>query len=229
MALIQFVRNYDDLSTDRGYQFRFHCDKCGNGYMTPFEASTLGMAQSILNAAGGLLGGWGHQAGNAAYEIQRAVGGKARDAALARSVEEARPRFRQCTKCGKWVCAEVCWNERAKQCEDCAPDYEEHLASNHAQAKADAARDQLQDKARKQDYAGNVEMKAEQVLVSPEAITNHQAAKKLCAQCGAEVAGKKFCAECGEAVPPSPRLCPHCGVLCGAGKFCSECGKKLDD
>jgi len=29
MALIQFVQNYQDLSTDRGFQFKFHCDKCG--------------------------------------------------------------------------------------------------------------------------------------------------------------------------------------------------------
>lgn len=31
MALIQFVWNYDDLSTDKGYQVEFHCDKGGNG------------------------------------------------------------------------------------------------------------------------------------------------------------------------------------------------------
>jgi hypothetical protein len=32
-SLIQFVANYDDLSTDKGFQFKFHCDKCRNGYM----------------------------------------------------------------------------------------------------------------------------------------------------------------------------------------------------
>jgi hypothetical protein len=31
MALIQFTRNYQDLSTDQGYQFEFSCDRCGNG------------------------------------------------------------------------------------------------------------------------------------------------------------------------------------------------------
>ena len=46
MALIQFVQNYQDLSTDRGFQFKFHCDKCGNGYMTRFQTSTFGVAAS---------------------------------------------------------------------------------------------------------------------------------------------------------------------------------------
>ncbi len=31
---IAFVQNYQDLSTDRGYQFKFNCDHCNNGFMT---------------------------------------------------------------------------------------------------------------------------------------------------------------------------------------------------
>src|SRR3954469_12247029 len=147
MALIQFTRNYDDLSTDRGYQFKFYCDKCGNGYMTQFETSVLGMAQSLLNAAGTIFTNIGYRAGNAAYEMNRAIGGKAHDSALAAAVEEARPAFRQCTKCGQWVCQEVCWNEPVNLCEACAPDYSEQLAANQAQAKVDAARQQLEEKA----------------------------------------------------------------------------------
>jgi hypothetical protein len=50
MAMIQFVRNYDDLSTDRGYQFKFYCDKCGNGYMSRFQPSVIGTAGSLLRA-----------------------------------------------------------------------------------------------------------------------------------------------------------------------------------
>jgi len=36
MAMIKFTANYEDLSTDRGYQFKFLCDKCGNGYIQPY-------------------------------------------------------------------------------------------------------------------------------------------------------------------------------------------------
>jgi hypothetical protein len=42
MALIPFVQNFDDLSTDQGFQFKFHCDKCGNGYMSSFQGSSAG-------------------------------------------------------------------------------------------------------------------------------------------------------------------------------------------
>src|SRR3712207_155670 len=73
MGMIQFVNNYDDLSTDKGYQFKFYCDKCGNGYMSRFQTSITGAGGSLLRAAGDLFGGWLSSAGNSAYEIQRAV------------------------------------------------------------------------------------------------------------------------------------------------------------
>jgi hypothetical protein len=228
MSLIQFVRNYDDQSTDRGYQFKFHCDKCGNGYMSQFQTSTLGMAQSFLNAAGSFLGGWGGQAGNAAYEMQRAVGGKAHDAALAEAVEEARPHFRQCPRCGHWVCLEVCWNGKANECEECAPDFGRQLAASQAQAKVEAARQQLQQKAASMDYASGVDMAADAVLSAAPAASNTQPAKTVCGECGAEMGAAKFCPECGKpAKKAGPAFCPECGAKTQGAKFCPECGHKL--
>ena len=50
--------------------------------------------------------------------------------------------MRKTTKrCGKWVCPDVCWNEAANQCEECAPNFKEETASAHAQAKAEAMPD----------------------------------------------------------------------------------------
>src|SRR5215213_9910774 len=118
MGMIQFVNNYDDLSTDKGYQFKFYCDKCGNGYMSRFQTSITGAGGSLLRAAGDLFGGWLSSAGNSAYEIQRAVGGKAHDEALQKAVEEGKTHFHQCSRCGRWVCPEVCWNPAAGQCEE---------------------------------------------------------------------------------------------------------------
>src|SRR2546421_7768363 len=102
MALIQFVQNYEDLSTDRGFQFKFYCDKCGNGYQTRFQASTLGTAGSLLRAAGDLFGGWASSAGNSAYEMQRAVGGKAHDDALAQAGVEGKGAFHSCSRWRRW-------------------------------------------------------------------------------------------------------------------------------
>lgn len=227
MALIGFVANHEDMSTDRGYQFKFRCDKCGNGFMTQFKPSTLGMAQSLLNVAGSFLGGMGNF-GNAAYEVQRAVGGKVHDAAFAEAVEEARPSFRQCTKCGKWVCAEVCWNAKANQCEECAPDFHEHLASNQALAKADAARGQLFDAARQVNYTADVDMSADAYVVAQSAASNLAPKKITCAGCGAELApGTKFCGECGQAMAKAgPKACGKCGTMTES-KFCPECGTKI--
>ena len=95
MPHIEFTGNYEDLSTDRGYQFKFYCEKCGNGYMSTFQASKLGMAASAVQVAGNLFGGIFGRAASSASEIQRAVGGPAHDAALREAVEEIRPLFKQ--------------------------------------------------------------------------------------------------------------------------------------
>lgn len=223
--MIQFVRNFDDLSTDKGFQFKFHCDKCGNGFMSHFQTSVIGVAGSLLNAAGNLFG-WGYGAGNSAYEIQRAVGGKAHDDALKAAVEEGKQHFKQCTRCGKWVCPEVCWNAAANQCEDCAPDFHEHLASAQAQAKADAVRNQLYEKAQQTDYVSGVNMSADAYVRSAGV-----GGGAACSQCSTQLNGAKFCPQCGTPAPqPSstPKFCPECGAQPAPGtKFCPECGKKF--
>ena len=39
MPLQPFTRNYEDNSTDAGFQFTFLCDICGDGYKTSFIES----------------------------------------------------------------------------------------------------------------------------------------------------------------------------------------------
>jgi hypothetical protein len=227
MALIQFVHNYDDLSTDRGYQFKFKCDKCGNGYMTQFKTSSIGMAESVLNVASDFLNNWGRLS-SAAHEVERAVGGKLHDAALAQAVEEARPSFRQCIRCGHWVCQQVCWNDQANLCESCAPNLSGQMAAAHAQAQGNAAREQLEQKARETHYADDVDMSAGSFLAAPTAASNTQALKSLCGQCGADVGAAKFCPECGKPVVKAlPTNCPKCGEKTSGGKFCGNCGNKF--
>jgi hypothetical protein len=227
--MIQFVNNYEDLSTDKGYQFKFHCDKCGNGYMSRFQTSTLGMASSFLNAASSLLG-WGHSAGHSAYEIQRAVGGKAHDSALEIAVQEGKQHFHQCSRCGKWACPDVCWNEKANQCEECAPDFEEQIASAHAQAKADAMRQQLYEKAQNTDYVSNIDMSAEKRIAAPHAVKPREEglAKNACTNCGHAVGTAKFCPECGNAAKTVRPSCGSCGFEPPTPtRFCPDCGGKM--
>jgi hypothetical protein len=223
MALIQFVQNYEDLSTDRGYQFKFHCDKCHNGFMTRFQTSAIGVAETALRVAGNLFGGVFNAVGNSAYEVQRAVGGPAHDAALEAAGAEGKQHFHQCTRCGKWVCPEVCWNTEAGMCEGCAPSFKEEMAAMQAQAKAQALRNQLFDKAAKTDYVGDVDMSAAAVARAPDPPT---AAADRCTSCGAAVGDGHFCPQCGS--PRKPPGCPGCGTAVAANtRFCASCGHKL--
>jgi len=224
MGLIQFVQNYEDLSTDKGFQFKFHCDKCHNGYMTRFQASALGVAESALRVAGNLFGGFFNTASNSAYEVQRAIGGQAHDAALETAVQEGKEHFHQCTRCGKWVCPEVCWNAPAGLCEGCAPNFQEEMAAGQAQAKVEAAREQLREKARHTDYVGDVDMSAKAVVGAPGPTT---VAADRCAGCGFALAqGARFCPQCG-AARRAPD-CPGCGAPIQPNtKFCAQCGAKV--
>lgn len=206
MSAIQFTRNYDDLSTDKGFQFKFHCDKCGNGFISEYQTNTLGVANSLLNAAGSLFGGALSRAGAGAYEINRAIGGKAHDTALRKAIDEMKPKFRQCTRCGKWVCPEACWNQERQLCEECAPDLREEAAAIQAQV----AKEQLLDKAHQTDLVKQVDMGRQAVGV--------------CSQCGAHVGTAKFCPQCGQAMNPKAP-CAKCGVdMDTSAKFCPECG-----
>jgi hypothetical protein len=213
--LLQFVANYDDLSTDKGYQFKFHCDKCRNGYMSRYQTSTIGMAGSLLNAAGSLFGGFFHEAGNAAYQMQRAVGGKAHDEALAVAVQEGKQHFKQCTRCGHWVCPEVCWNHQAGLCETCAPDEQEELSAQQARATSE----QIYTKTREQDYTKQIDFYNRGGIVQ-------------CSGCHAKLSpGQKFCGSCGSSVAAATtapgKFCSTCGTNVKADqRFCNACGHK---
>ena len=95
--------------------------------------------------------------------VQQAVGGKAHDDAIKKAVEEIKHKFKQCSRCGKWVCPEVCWNEKRNLCEGCAPD----LAEETAAAQAQAAKEQIVEKARATNFVADVDMKVEATASCP--------------------------------------------------------------
>ncbi len=208
MVAIRFTGNYEDLSTDRGFQFKFYCEKCSNGYMSSFQASKMGMLSSAARAAGSLFGGVFGNVADGAVEMQRMVGGPAHDSALKEAVDEIAPTFKQCTRCGNYVCEPICWNRNAGLCENCAPDLDEEMAA----AQAEAAREQIHEKARTVDWTAQRDVKT---------VTG-----AVCRDCGAKTQGGKFCPECGAATSPK-RSCNGCGHEAEGGpKFCPECGEK---
>ena len=229
MGMIQFVGNYDDLSSERGYQFRFHCDKCGNGYMSRFITSKVGIAGTLLRTAGSIFGGWAGTAGYNSYDVQRMAAGPEHDSALREAVEEGKQYFMQCTRCGKWVCPEACWNGKANLCEGCAPDFAEELAANQAQVMAEAARQQMVDQAQKTDYVSGVDMTAAGQVAAPS-VGERAPSTPVCVKCKADLGSGKFCPQCGTpaTAAAAKQFCPQCGTAAErSARFCPECGGKL--
>jgi len=207
MGTIPFTDNYTDLSSNRGFQFKFFCQKCGNGYMSTFKNNSLGAAAAAAGAVSSLLGGIFGRAAQGAEQLQSLVAGPQHDAALKAAVEEIRPIFKQCSRCGNWVCEPVCWNKKAGLCETCAPDLDEEISA----AQAQAAKAQVAEKVKDVDFVGQRNMA--------------QVAAVNCPKCGAKTQGGKFCPECGATIAQKKK-CGNCGAEAdGAPKFCPECGK----
>ena len=206
MANIPFTDNYTDLSNNRGFQFKFFCQKCGNGYISTFQANKLGSAAAAANAAASLLGGIFGRAAQSAQALESMVAGPQHDAALNAAVQEISPKFKQCTRCGQWVCEPVCWNHKAGLCESCAPDLDEEVAA----AQAQAAKDQAVEKVKEVDYLAQRNLAQVASAVCPKCGAKTQGGK-FCPECGAPIASKKKCAACGAEAEGSPKFCPECG------------------
>lgn len=206
MATIPFTGNYTDLSSNRGFQFKFFCEKCGSGYESTFKTNKFGAVAGAANAAASLLGGIFGRAAATAHQLESMVAGPQHDAALKEAVEEIAPKFKQCSRCGNWVCGPVCWNAKAGLCENCAPDLDEEIAA----AQAQAAREQAFEKAKAVDFLAGKKIDEVQAVTCP-ACGKRTARGKFCGECGATMAVKRHCGECGHDAEGSPKFCPECG------------------
>ena len=205
-GMIPFTDNYQDKSTEYGYQFEFDCERCGNGYSSSFQKSAAGMGGGLLRAASGLFAGAFGRGASTVEEMADMARGAGRDAALKKAVEEMRPYFHQCHRCGNWVCRDVCWNEQAGLCTACSPKIEQELGA----LQADERVRQLQEALTTVDLTAGVDVT--------------RAVVARCPSCMAETGGAKFCPECGTSLAPKA-TCSGCGTEARAGtKFCPECG-----
>ncbi len=206
MALIKFTRNHQDKCTDNGFQFEFYCDRCGNGYESTFQGSATGMVSGALDTAANIFGGIFGAAAQIGDRAHSVAWQQHKDAAFAKAIDEVKPHFVQCRRCGKWVCKEVCWNKDRGMCKECAPDLEQEYSA----AQTDAAIQQAREVAKTATY------------VTADKFKNTIVA--TCPSCGADVKGGKFCPECGKPVSQN-KFCKECGKpIQGAVKFCPECG-----
>jgi hypothetical protein len=217
MTATAFTKNYRDHSNDTGFQFEFFCDKCGNGFRSGFQASALGVGSKVLKGLGSLFGGGKmYQAGYAADHMKDGLRGGAWDEAFAKAIGEMKPKFHQCTRCGDWVCPDVCWNESRQLCEQCAPDLGEEAAA----AQARVAAEQMEQKIRAVDQVGDVDASAPMIGACPHCQARINPGSKFCSSCGkptavAAAAAAKFCSNCGGKLAASARFCGECGTPSG--------------
>ncbi|MBA8929157.1 DNA-directed RNA polymerase subunit RPC12/RpoP [Kutzneria viridogrisea] len=211
-GLVPFTDNFHDLSNTEGYQFEFYCERCGNGYRSPFQRDKVEMGRGLLRVVGSLFGGAAEDISRSAeqWRYDRATNSPAKDRALGTAVEQVRDNFRQCRGCGDWMCAALCWNDEIGQCLRCSP----VLAEEIARAQAEAQVQQVRQKAYETDWTANVDMSTR--------------AKLNCPSCKAKVDGGKFCSACGSPMAV-PVPCGGCGSQNNklGAVFCSDCGSRL--
>ena len=213
MDAIEFTRNYNDHSTDRGFQFEFHCDRCGNGYKTQFEPWAMGTVSGALDAASSLFGGFFSEAANLGERVRSSQWQQARDKAMVDAIQQIKPNFLQCPRCSSWVCKKNCWNQQRGLCKNCAPD----LAVEISAQQSAKALEKIQ---------SDITADADDVKVIGSVGTAKVQAS--CPNCHAPLdSNAKFCAECGYKLADASKFCTNCGTkLAPSAKFCADCGTK---
>jgi len=210
---IEFVSNYSDLSTDRGFQFEFRCNRCGSGYRTNFQPSVTGNIAGVMDTASSLFGGIFGQAANLSERVRSAGWQQARDKAFKDALEEIRPSFAQCPRCSQWVCRKACWNHKRGLCKYCAPDLGVEMSAAQASRSVE-------------EVWAHAAMSEEDKKLSEG--NWRETIQASCPQCGEpQATNAKFCPSCGAKIKKDDK-CPGCGAkLQPNAKFCAECGTKI--
>lgn len=208
---IEFISNYTDLSTERGFQFEYSCGRCGATFRTAFKPSASGVISEVLDTAGGLFGGIFGTAASVTDRVHSAAWERAHDAAFQAANEEVKPNFIQCPRCQTWVCRKGCWNVKKGLCKECAPDLGVEMAAAQASRSveevwAHAAMSEEDKQLSKADWRKGIR------ATCPSCEAALPGNVKFCPECGARIQDEAKCAGCGAKLIPGAKFCPECGA-----------------
>lgn len=211
MDSLEFTKNYNDESTERGFQFEFYCDRCNNGFRTPFKAFGMGMVSGAMDTANSLLGGIFGRVSDATNRVSSANYERAHDQAFLEAANSLKPEFIQCPRCSKWVCKKSCWNTKRGLCKDCAPDLGVEMSA--AQASRSVEEVWAHAAMAEEDKKLGAENWRETIRAScPECNAPLATNAKFCPECGAKLKGATHCSECGSKLQPGAKFCAECGT-----------------
>jgi hypothetical protein len=185
MPVQSFTRNYEDNSTEAGFQFTFKCDICGDGYKTSFIQSKtfkkkgfwigLGKVASIGQELTGISVGNSLQRGTEVmserFEGMTPDWHKEHEQAFEVAQNEAKRYIKRCQSCNKYVCEKE-WNEQEGRC---------------------------------------VQDAVSQRLNNCPQCGKPTSSSKFCNNCGASL-GPKICSKCAAKNPPGTSFCGECGT-----------------
>jgi len=214
---IEFSGNYEDDSTDNGFQFEFRCERCETGHRTKFRNYLVGGLSSALGAASSLFGGILGSAADVGERVRSAGWQKAHDEAFDQAWQEVKAEFAQCPHCNVWVCRDRCWNEKRGLCKNCAPD----LGVEMSVAQSDRSVEEIHRHAAMaaEDKKLSTENWRETIRAScPECEAPLATNAKFCPQCGAKLKAQNNCTECGAKLTPGAKFCPECGTKTGSSE-----------
>jgi hypothetical protein len=220
MTIQPFTRNYEDHSSETGFQFTFFCDICNNGFKTSFTESKTHKKQGLFRGVGRALSfassmtgsDIGYRLAGGADSLSDRFSGmtadwhKEHEQAFGLAMNEAKQRFKRCPKCQRWVC-DLCWNEQEGLCVEDAPRASVEIAAARSEK---MVQDIKEAAAGTQVFTGKIERQ-----------------QTICPRCGKPAGEGKFCVNCG--APLQLLRCPKCGAKNPIGqRFCGECGTRLE-
>ncbi|MBE2197584.1 MAG: zinc ribbon domain-containing protein [Anaerolinea sp.] len=211
---IEFTRNYADQSTDKGFQFEFYCDRCGNGHRTRFQANALGTVSTLMDTANSVFGGLFGRAADLSERARSAAWERAHDEAFSEAADEIHPLFAQCPNCAAWVCRKSCWNDQRGLCKNCAPDLGVTMSTAQSRKAVDAA---WENAAMSDDDKRTVSGGWGETITAtcPHCGAPQPGKAKFCAECGGKLQSSAHCIECGSKLAPGAKFCPECGHKAG--------------